>query len=201
MTTKAELYFSCDIEADGPIPGPYSMSSIAFCVAGFAKDSLDDFETIDPELHTFYRELKPISDRFDERAAGVSGLDRNELIAKGIDPVYAMNEAHNWVRKLADKHGARAVFVAYPLSFDWVFSHWYFVNFASKGDPFSFSSAIDIKTLYAAHTNSLIRNSTKRQMPDHLKSPRKHTHNALDDAQGQADLFANIIKHHNAWSH
>ena len=31
---RPDLYFSVDIEADGPIPGPYSMVSLGACVAG-----------------------------------------------------------------------------------------------------------------------------------------------------------------------
>jgi hypothetical protein len=30
----AETYFSVDVEADGPIPGPYSMISVGVAVAG-----------------------------------------------------------------------------------------------------------------------------------------------------------------------
>ena len=37
--------------------------------------------------------------------------------------------------------------VGYPVVFDWMFLHWYFVRFAGES-PFGFSGALDIKTIY-----------------------------------------------------
>ena len=51
MPDPPELYVAVDVEADGPIPGPYSMLSLGMAVAGRS------------EL-TFYTELQPISDDF-----------------------------------------------------------------------------------------------------------------------------------------
>ena len=34
MKKLPELYIACDVEADGPIPGPYSMISLGMAVAG-----------------------------------------------------------------------------------------------------------------------------------------------------------------------
>ena len=31
---RTDVYVSADIEADGPIPGPYSMLSLGMCIAG-----------------------------------------------------------------------------------------------------------------------------------------------------------------------
>ena len=62
-----ELYVAVDVEADGPIPGPYSMISLGMAVAGR------------PDL-TFYTELRPISDAFVPQALAISGLDRDRLL-------------------------------------------------------------------------------------------------------------------------
>lgn len=68
MTEKLpELYIAADVEADGPIPGPYSMISLGMSVVG------------KPE-YTFYTEIKSISDDFIPQALEVSGLDRERLI-------------------------------------------------------------------------------------------------------------------------
>ena len=187
----ADLYFSCDIEADGPIPGRYSMSSFGLCVAG--RYDGETYEPTDPELHTFYRELTPISDNFDPEAAAVSGLAREHLRRHGSDPTAAMAECAAWVDGLARSHDAEAVFVAYPLAFDIAFMHWYFVAFNDGRDPFGFSFALDIKTMYAVKSASTISRATKRYMPRTLLGSRRHTHNALQDALGQADLFSNVM--------
>jgi hypothetical protein len=57
----SDLYFSADIEADGPIPGTYSMLSFGLAVAGRFDGTL--FEAYDPTKATFYRELKPLPTR------------------------------------------------------------------------------------------------------------------------------------------
>jgi hypothetical protein len=56
---RPDLYISGDVEADGPIPGPYSMLSFGLCVAG--RFDGERFEAVDPTANTFYAELRPIS--------------------------------------------------------------------------------------------------------------------------------------------
>jgi len=187
---KPDLYFSVDVEADGPIPGPYSMSSIGICVCGLYNGH--KFSAIDVEQDTFYATLKPISEQFDPEAAAVAGLDRQKLISEGEDPAVAMVRMRDWVDREASARRASPVFVAYPLGFDWMFTYWYMSNFASS--PFGFSRCLDVKSLYAAHTASTVSKSTKRSMPKRLFSKRSHTHNALDDAMGQGELFQNLMR-------
>src|ERR1700753_3798625 len=74
---SSDLYFSADVETDGPIPGPYSILSFAIVYAG----SFDGRKLTRPQNYdqVFYRELKPISDSFQEEALQVNGLDRDRL--------------------------------------------------------------------------------------------------------------------------
>lgn len=186
---KRDVYVSVDIEADGPIPGPYSMLSFGLAMCGTYDGA--EFTAPDPEARTFYAELRPISDRFDPAALEVSGLDRDRLAREGRDPGETMNAAFAWVRETAA--GGTAVAVAYPLGFDWMWLYWYFMRFAEAGSPFGHSRHLDVKTLYAAKAETLVARSTKGQMPAALRSRRPHTHNALDDAVEQAELFQNLM--------
>src|SRR2546426_11086620 len=86
-----DLYISADIEADGPIPGKYSMLAFGLAVAG--RFDGETFARRAPATATFYRELKPISNEFDVAALKVSGLDRTLLAREGADPTAAMHEA------------------------------------------------------------------------------------------------------------
>ena len=186
---KREVYVSVDVEADGPIPGPYSMLSFGMAACGGSDEG--GFVPADPGERTFYAELKPISDTFDPDALAVSGLDRERLVGEGRDPVEAMTAASAWVRETAV--GATPIFVAYPLGFDWMWLYWYFMRFSDKGSPFGHSRHLDVKSLYAARSGALVSRSTKSQMPAELLSSRPHTHNALDDAIEQAELFQNLM--------
>ncbi|MEO3827129.1 exonuclease [Actinomadura sp. B10D3] len=186
---RTEAYFSVDIEADGPIPGPYSMLSFGIAACGTFDGAT--FEPSDPSKRTFYAELKPISDDFVPEALAVSGLDREKLAAEGRRPEEAMHAASGWIERTAGD--ATPVLVAYPLAFDWMWLYWYWIRFTSSS-PFGHSRHLDIKSLYAAKANAMVVRSTKRQMPAALLPDRPHTHNALDDAVEQAELFQNLVR-------
>ncbi|MDT9687370.1 exonuclease [Streptomyces sp. P9(2023)] len=188
---KAEFYVSADVEADGPVPGPFSMSSFGLAVAGAHDGSV--FNACDPAERTFYAELKPIGDAYDPEALAVSGLDRDRLTREGQEPAQAMNAAAAWLAGVSDELAAVPVFVAYPLGYDWMWMYWYFMRFADAGSPFGHSRCMDVKTLYAAKASVPVNKATKRSMPRHLLSSRPHTHNALDDAIEQAELFQNLM--------
>ncbi|MEV7616411.1 3'-5' exoribonuclease [Streptomyces sp. NPDC089799] len=190
---KPSLYISVDIEADGPIPGPYSMISIGAAVAG--RQDADGYTPADPEEHTFYRELRPISDDFVPEALAVSGLDRNRLRTEGTEPETAMREFTAWVRQVSDGAG-QPVMCGYPASYDWTFLYWYLVRFTGDS-PFGHSGCLDMKTLYATKAGLPLRAVNKGTMPRDLLSRRHHTHHALDDALEQADLLNNLM----AWPH
>lgn len=185
-----DIYFSADVETDGPIPGPYSMLSFALVKAGefdgrrFTKP--DDYAT------SFRADLRPISTEYEPEALKVNGMDRDHLLAHGQDPVEAMTAAAAWVR--AQSAGGSPVLVAYPLSFDWTWLYWYFVRFARGGSPFSHSRCFDIKTAYAVKSRAPISGAGRRSLPPELQSARPHTHDALDDAIEQAEIFANLFE-------
>ncbi|MFJ1733922.1 3'-5' exoribonuclease domain-containing protein [Streptomyces sp. NPDC088254] len=188
---RPSLYISVDIEADGPIPGPYSMLSLGAAVAGV--QDADGFTAADPAARTFYRELRPISEEFVSEALAVSGLDRERLREQGIEPSLALAQFARWVREVSD--GAQPVMCGYPASYDWTFLYWYLIRFTGSS-PFGHSGCLDMKTLYAAKAGLPLRAVAKRAMPPELLSTRRHTHHALDDAIEQAELFANLM----AWA-
>jgi DNA polymerase III epsilon subunit-like protein len=184
----ADIYFSVDIEADGPIPGPYSMSSIGVAVTGRFRRT---FEAFDPGERTFYRELRPISDDFVPESAAVSGLDRDRLRREGSDPATAMTELTSWIRDNAVD--GRPVMIGYPAGYDWMFLYWYLIRFTGAS-VFGHSRCLDIKTLYATKAKVPVSSVSKGTMPRELRSAHRHTHHALDDAIEQAELFANLMR-------
>jgi hypothetical protein len=186
---EPELYFSVDVESDGPIPGIYSMLSFGLVVAG--KFDGEHFERSDRDPQSFYRELKPISDEYVADAVAVTGLDRDKLTRTGVAPAQAMKEARAWVEEIAVGH--HPVLVGFPLVFDWMFLYWYFVRFA-EGSPFSYSSGLDMKSIYQAKARVRVSDAGKNDLPLRLRSEKPHTHNALDDAIEQAEIFAKLFE-------
>ncbi len=189
-----EFYVSVDVETDGPIPGDYNMVSVGASVCGATLTDGNGFRPV--KGVTFYRELRtefPGDARTRGWLAG-QGFEVNGPAA--IDPDTAMLHFKGWVEEQARRGDARPVYVAYPLGFDWSFTHWYFEHYLGpKSDPFGFSNAFDIKTLFSVKSGRALLGSTKKNMPKSVKNVETpHTHNAKDDAVGQGELFANLMQ-------
>jgi hypothetical protein len=157
-------YFSVDIEADGPAPGLYSMVSFGAVV-------------VEPGLNrTFYAELKPISDRWIPDALAVSGFTREQVI-RFEDPIPVMIRFEEWVNQNSK---GRPIFIADNPGFDFAFINYYFHAFLGR-NPFGFSSR-RIGDLYCGA--KLDAFAKWKQLRD-----TKHSHNALDDAIGNAEAI------------
>lgn len=164
-------WYSVDIEADGPTPGLYSMLSIGVVA-------------VRPELaDRFYCELRPISDRWSPEAIEICGLDREQLAEHGQEPAAAMADLR---RFLDDTTEGPPVFVSDNPGFDFGFVNYYFHAFDQAGNPFGFSSR-RIGDLWAGMTGSA---STSSDWKSFVVT--EHTHNALDDAVGNAEALLEI---------
>ena len=158
-----------DIEADGPIPGDYSMVSFGAIV-------------VEPSLSkTFYGKLRPISDKWIPEALKVSGFSREETL-KFDDPKIIMESFDKW---LTENSKGRPLFISDNNGFDWQFINWYFHHFLGE-NPFGHSS-MNLGTFY----KGLVKDTSKNFK--HLRIT-KHTHNPVDDAKGNAEAFLELIK-------
>lgn len=172
---KSECYISVDIEASGPIPGEYSMLSLGAAVVGDTKNN-------------FYVELKPINAKFIQRALDVSKFSMQELKEKGTEPNIAMKKFEDWVAGVCGD--TRPVFVAFNATFDWSFVNYYFHRFLGR-NPFGISG-LDIKAYYMGLKGCAWGETVKRRVASDFPSSAKHTHNALDDAIEQAEIFGKM---------
>jgi 3'-5' exoribonuclease Rv2179c-like domain len=134
--------------------------------------------------------LKPISDNVDRAALRVARLDRNRLMRDGSEPSDVMRDARSWV--IDHSRACHPVLVGYPVVFDWMFLHWYFVRYVGSS-PFGFSSALDMKTMYQQKAGLTVGASGRHDLPTELISGRRHSHNALDDAIEQGEIFNHLF--------
>ena len=177
-----EIYVSTDIEADGPIPGVYSMLSLAS--AAFT-ESGEMVGTYSVNLECLGGATQdPDTMRWWSTQPDAWKACREDQVPPGA----AMMEYANWVEGL----GGKPVFVGYPAGFDFTFVYWYLMRFERKS-PFSFS-ALDVKSYVMAVLAKPYRKCTKRNFPKRWFSTRPHTHVALDDAIEQGEMFINILR-------
>jgi DNA polymerase III epsilon subunit-like protein len=185
---QVDIYFSADVETDGPIPGEFSMLSFALVYAGRYDGA--SFQRPASYATAFETTLRPISKSFQQEALAVNGLDRERLVAEGKDPAVAMAEAADWVAQNAQD--GTPVLVAYPVSFDWTWLYWYFIHFLQKS-PFNHSRCFDLRTAIAVRGQRPVATAGHRHLPSALRSTKPHTHRALDDAIEQADMLAKLF--------
>ena len=171
-----ELYVSIDVEASGPIPGEYSMLSIGACIVGNPKKR-------------FYVELKPLNGNYVREALNVCGLSMDALKLKGTEPRIAIDQFARWVGGATEGH--TPVFCSWS-TFDWLFMKWYLTKF---GYPRLFGpSGCEMKSYYAGMMGVAFSRARKKYIPERLRPKKKHTHNALDDAMEQSELFENMFR-------
>ncbi len=157
-------YVMVDVEADGPIPGDYSMVSFgAVIVAGDLS-------------RTFYGRLRPVSEKWVPAALAVSGFSREQVLAFD-DPAQVMREFRDW---LGENSKGRPSFISDNNGFDWQFINWYFHRFLGE-NPFGFSST-NLGSLYKGMVKTVFKNFK------HLRRTA-HTHHPVDDAKGNAEAL------------
>jgi len=160
-------YIMVDIEADGPIPGDYSMVCFGAVV-------------VEPALNrTFYGKLRPISEKWVPEALKVSGFSREETLQFDPPPL-VMERFEAWIKTNVSN---RPIFIADNNGFDWQFINWYFHHFLGR-NPFGFSSA-NLGSLY----KGLIKDTSANFQ--HLRKTR-HTHHPVDDAMGNAEALLHM---------
>lgn len=162
--------FVVDVEADGPIPGDFSMLSFASV-------------RIDKELSCSFisNPIKPISQIYVKDAIAAIGITADErqdiYVTKGNDPEGTMASFESWIVTMSI---GRPIFISDNPAFDWMFICWYFHHFLGR-NPFGFS-ARRLGDLYCGLMKDM------RAQWKHLRKT-KHTHDPLMDAMGNAEVI------------
>ena len=159
-----------DVEADGPTPVTHSLLQIGIA---------------DLNGHEFYHEFKPVKGQaVDMRAMNAIGLTP-EQVALYPEAYVGFKALSQWV--MENYGGEHVTTWSDNPAFDWQF-----VNglFWAHGDhnPFGFSMR-RIGDFYAGIQHNVAAASKWKKM-----RTGKHTHNALDDARGNAGALKKILE-------
>jgi DNA polymerase III epsilon subunit-like protein len=174
-----EKYISFDIETNGPIPVEYAMVSLGAC------------EINAPE-RSFYRLLKPTTDNYTEKAIKTHKITLEQAKSEGTEPARAMKEFAEWVAQICGAND-RLVLVSFG-EFDHMFLRYYLVKYGHPelGGP----NWLDMKSYAAGMLNCAWSETKKGELRRKgMMTQREHTHNALDDAVEQAELFQLFLAH------
>jgi hypothetical protein len=165
------LHLVFDVEADGPCPGTdaYSMLSIGFASVH--------------TTHAFYETFKPISNNFQEDALKACNFTREQTLLFP-DVTQGMTNLYTWIKDLQKDY--KIICWSDNPAFDWQFLNYYLHTF-SKENPLGFSCR-RIGDLYSGFKNDITQASRWKSL-----RKTKHSHNALDDATGNAEALKQIL--------
>lgn len=174
--SSPEIYISVDIETTGPIPGEYDLISIGACLVGKPEENFSCL-------------VKPQGGLVDDEALAVTGLSIDELNENGKNINLAIELFNNWLESDQFKH-KKIVFIGFNAAFDWSFINYAFIKHLGK-NPFGFT-ALDIKSYYMGKYGTLWQETKSSKIDIKLKTKNKATHNALQDAIYQSEVFSII---------
>jgi len=183
-----ELYFSLDVETDGPIAPLHSMRQIGLTAFDLTRCPIAQFKvnlsplphaTEDPDTMRWWMETE-------EKRARWSTLQIN---AK--PPEIVMPDLMAWIGDLADQEKADPICCASPAGYDWCFLRYYTIRYAFQGsesvfrhrcwDARSHAMGVLAKPYLKCGKEGIPQSWRPKDLP--------HTHDAGDDALEQAVQF------------
>lgn len=200
---KREIIFSLDVEASGPIPGPNWMCSFGLC------------RTDDTDV-AFARELKPLdlpglaqadlpaamevvsqglpdmlwSQLGDTPEARCQAV-RAHFERQGTSPVEALLDLKSWLSGVCGRD--RPVILGAPATFDFMWLYWYWWFLLEEMPPFGFSG-LDLRSYFMGFHGVGFLGTGKRRYLKHYPNDLPHTHDPLDDARQQAQIWHDMTE-------
>lgn len=181
-------WFCVDIECNGPVPGLYDMVSLAAVVVQRVEGRL---QRVDEASWL----LRPQAPRFDARAAAIHGLDPAVLERDGLSRLDFCAALSSWVQART-LPGTDPTFVGHNAPFDWSFVAYTFAE-QELPNPFGYK-ALCTKALATGVLGIHWLDSGKEVLAQRLGLPAEdlsRKHDALYDAQYQAELLIALLEH------
>ena len=191
-----DLYISTDIEADGPIPGEYSMLSLGAV-------AIDSTGKIWGE---FYRKLKRLP-KAKQHPETMKWWKNNissykEATSNQENPKKVMQDYVTWLKEIKEKTKAEElVFYSSPLCYDYMFVYWYMVKFVNsfKSEqifkiPFAYNG-VDFTSYAMGKKNLTYTDALTKNLPQSwFENLEKNSHKSIDDARRQGLILVNMLK-------
>jgi len=180
MSARDIVFLFTDIEADGPVPGLYSMISFGTVATDIEGNILDEFEA----------NLKPLPEASQYEATMDWWANIPEAwVATQInqqDPADLIPRYIQWV----DDFGKIPVLAAHPAFFDAMFMWWYCLKYT--GRRVFHGSALDLQSLVHGIFGGDFVDASRLSWPEDWLGGVEHNHKAIDDARGYANAYRKI---------
>ena len=185
------VFVVTDIEVDGPWPGPNSMRSFASVAVTAGGERCDEFEAVleplpgarpNPQTHAWFQTVP--------EAWAAATRDPRPV-------AQVMGDFVGWVQGL----GRTRHFVAAPLGFDGTWIDFYLRRFTSYGvcqGPYEterlfHGPGVCLVSLACGATGGDPASFSVHDLPATWFGDVPHTHEAIDDARGYANLLVELL--------
>lgn len=188
---KDWVYVVTDIEMDGPHPGPNSMRSFASVAVTADGREHGRFEAVLEPLPG----AAPNPDTFAWFQTQPEAWSASTNAPRAVADV--MDDFVRWLRQLPEPR----MFAACPLGLDGTWIDYYLRRFTRYGlaqgpyesDRVFHRAGLCIASFAAAVTRTSPGEFDPRQLDQSLLGDVPHTHRAIDDARGYANLLVNLF--------
>jgi hypothetical protein len=180
-----DMFFSTDVETDGPLVGIHSMISIGSVA----------FDTNGQEISSFSMNIKELDGAVQDQNTMKWWSEQPEVWkSTRVDQKTAtevMRLFQTWVNGIAEPRNVRPIFLAYPIGFDYAFVRWYLLKFTGK-DIFQLAT-VDIRSYAMRAVNCSYSDFSFKKLPErYMKNTNELSHFAIDDARIQGKIFMNM---------
>jgi len=195
------ITFSIDIEASGPIPGPWWMCSFGICrtddvSVGFKRSLtplvIEDLsQPDDPDAMRVVAQGVPEVPWDPERddAENVRAL-RLHFQETGTEPLRAMEELRGWIGEQTGSD--RPVLVGSPVTFDFMWVYWYWWHLLEEM-PVTGFSGLDVRSYFMGSHGVGFLGTGKERYLKHYPNEHEHTHDPLEDARQQGRIWHDMV--------
>ncbi len=187
------VYVVTDIEVDGPTPGENSMLSFASVAVDANGKEVDEFQAVLGPLDKANSDPRTMA-WFESQPEALAAATRDpqpaaDVIAGFID----------WVLSLPGD----PVFVAHPISFDGLWMDYYLRRFADirlvkgpwRGKRLFHAGGLCLRSFAAGKLGWPIWDCHPGRYPTEWLGNHEHSHRAIDDARGYANLLITLLGH------
>ncbi len=188
----AYIYIVTDCEFDGPTPGKHSMLSFGSVAMSEGGEIVGEFEGVLETLDEASCDAATM-DFWNKHPAAWAAATENAQPAKVV-----MDQFVTWVKSF----GEQPIFAAHPVALDGLWFDYYLKRFTGRplfegpwiADRLFRYAPLCIMSMVAGKTGREYSNCDVRHYPPEWLGSVEHTHRAIDDARGYANLLRFLIE-------
>ena len=188
-----KVYFSFDIEADGEVPSLSNMLALGIWILDEQGNDIDSWQRNIKETAPRKATSRCIKDFWDKQPEAWKAIHTDQ-----VTPQQAMSDLADLIKKYSEY---QITWLARPAAYDWQWVKGYYEEFAPSDSPAIGFSALCLSSMWGLYQemNHLGKNDRK-ELWKKWAGDAKMSHQPVDDAHYQANIFKGLMKATHIWN-